>query len=277
MTSVSRRRPIPLTTPRIDGAGGSAHRPRGGGATGVQPCSTHRLRLLPLPSLWGSHRECSRTRVTRTATSGTTRKSSQVNFASVGAVQASTTDSATMLSTMTTRTRAVRSSRTERRHIPDEVVLGGVEEDPLRAEADGHEVESEQGDGHWVGAVATDEVRREWHERQGEEKAEVTPGQSFAVAAHAAEDAVVHHPELGNDEERDQIARQLRPVGAESVPQLPSGVGILREQGGGWHLQLQDQQGQGDGDDAVGQRQEAVDAWHVLVVRLGRHPHELGR
>ena len=133
-----------------------------------------------------------------------------------------------MLITSTTRSLAVRSSRLRPGDVHEQVVVGGVEEDPLRAEADGHQVEPEEGDGHRVGAVTADQVRRERHEGEGEQEAEVAPGQPLAVAAHAAEDAVVHYPELGDDEEGDQVAGQLRAVGVERVPQGPRRIGMLR-------------------------------------------------
>ena len=43
------------------------------------------------------------------------------------------------------------------------------------------------------------------------------------------------------------------------------------------HLQLQHQQRQRNGDDAVGQREQALYTRDVLVVVLCRHPQELGR
>ena len=43
------------------------------------------------------------------------------------------------------------------------------------------------------------------------------------------------------------------------------------------HLQLQHQQRQRNGDDTVGQREQALDARDVLVVVLCRHPQELRR
>ncbi len=50
-------------------------------------------------------------------------------------------------------------------------------------------------------------------------------------------------------------------------------------QGGGLtgYLQLQHQQCQRNGDDAVGQRKQALYTRDVLVVVLCRHPKELGR
>ena len=151
----------------------------------------------------------------------------------------------------------------------NEIMAGGVEEDPLRAQADGDQVQPEERDSQRIRAIATDQVRREWHEREGEEEAEVAPGQSFAVAAHAAEDSVVHHPELSDDDERDQVARQLGTVQAERVPQCPRGIGVCLQRTSDRYLQLQNQQRQGNGDDAIGQCEQAIDTWNVLVFVLG--------
>ena len=45
----------------------------------------------------------------------------------------------------------------------------------------------------------------------------------------------------------------------------------------GGHLELQHEQRQRNGDDTVGQCQQPVDPWHVVVVGGGRHWQELGR
>ena len=61
------------------------------------------------------------------------------------------------------------------------------------------------------------------------------------------------------------------------MPQSVRRVGGLREGVGDRHLELQYRRRQGNGDDAVGRCEQALDARNVLIVVLCRHPQELRR
>ena len=67
--------------------------------------------------------------------------------------------------------------------------------------------------------ATTEEIGREGHEGQREQKGEVAPRQPLAVAPHGAQDAVVDQPKLRDDEEGDEVAAQLREVDVEGAPE----------------------------------------------------------
>ena len=79
-----------------------------------------------------------------------------------------------------------------------------------------------------------------------------------------AEDPVVNEPELGDDVERDNVTDQLVRALPELGGELGGRVGV-GERGRGWHVQLQDQQGDSDGHHAVRQGEQAVHARQVAA------------
>jgi hypothetical protein len=106
-------------------------------------------------------------------------------------------------------------------------------------------------DGERVIAEAAQQIGRERHERQRQEEGEIAPRQSLAMTAHRAEDPMMDQPELGDDDEGDEVADQLASVHAERMPKLAGRVHV--EVLGCGDLQLEHEKRQGNRDDAVGQ------------------------
>jgi hypothetical protein len=97
----------------------------------------------------------------------------------------------------------------------------------------------------------------ERHGGNGEKEHEVPRIQTFLVVTDQPEYPSVHEPELGDDVERDPVADQLRRVLAELSGQVCRRVRV-GQLARGRQPDLQDQQGKGDGDHAVGQLEQAV-------------------
>ena len=97
------------------------------------------------------------------------------------------------------------------------------------------------------------------------------------MAGDPADDPVVGQPELGHHVERDQVADQLVGLFGELVGKV-GGRGRIVDQGGGGHLELEDQQRQGDGHNVVGQGEQARHAGQVIApaggAQIGRHRHD---
>jgi hypothetical protein len=78
----------------------------------------------------------------------------------------------------------------------------------------------------------------------------------------------MHQPELGDDLERDRVTDQLRRARAELGSQVRCGLRIADLVYGG-HVELQDEQGESDGDHGVGQGEQAVHAQRVVAAADG--------
>ena len=97
------------------------------------------------------------------------------------------------------------------------------------------------------------------------------------MAGHVAEHPVVGQPELGDHVERDHVADQLVGLFGELVGKV-GGRGRIVDQGGGGHLQLEEQQRQGDGHHVVGQGEQPRHARQVIAwagrAQVGRRRHD---
>ena len=134
--------------------------------------------------------------------------------------------------------------------VPGEQVGG------LRGQAGRQQIEGEDLDGQRIVRILAQEVAGEGHEGDGQEEGKVPPGQALSVSGDVPEHPVMAQPELTDHIERDQVAGELRRAGAEFVPERQGRIVMPGRQGG--KLELENQQGEGDGHHAVGQGEQAV-------------------
>jgi hypothetical protein len=103
-------------------------------------------------------------------------------------------------------------------------------------------------------------------ERHEHEQDEVEPDEHGVVAGDEPEGLVMRHPKPGDH-------HKAQAVGQVPRPELQQRFRQVRVARGGRDSDLKDQQGDGDGEDAIGQRQDAADTlFRRLVVLLPRQP-----
>lgn len=126
----------------------------------------------------------------------------------------------------------------------------------IERDSGGHEENGEQSHGDGVTRVVSQESGGERNCTEQQEQQVVQPEQCPICPAHEMEEAVVVDPEDGYEQEAQQETRNLGGKGNQRMPRLGRTRRIVELRG----LDLQYQEGNDDGEDAVAKRLDATDS-----------------
>jgi len=140
----------------------------------------------------------------------------------------------------------------------EEVVAGGVAPTDVEEESGEEDVKPVDEEGGAVDDELGQQLGREGHEGDGGEEGDVNPGEVAIGAGNVVELGLLTVPEDAEGEEAHEVHEELRDEGHEGEPEAALGVDGLAE----WRVEIEDEEGHGDGEDSVAEGGEALE---VLV------------